>query len=316
MLSMWPKEEKLKQFANRVIRKIKRDRLNRSLAKVHVAGIVKLLIFEERTAKIYLPTEDTGLSRQLHFSSIREWRSTKYLIDLLSQRNYGHIVDLGANLGYFVLIESLFSKAKITAIEPVKFNFDILSLNLSLNHLQDIDVRNVAVGNANSNVTIYEFGQKNWSTVDVGHAELLKSQGYTATKQQVKQIMLDDLLGEFSDEQSAGLIRMDVEGFEFEILTASSLLETRNYDLFIEFHSNILGKSRSLTLLKHLKKCGYSDAVIVFNEEFSKDEQVLDYNDDRRVQDLSLDVLISNFDIVTDQFVKENCGFELFLCKA
>ena len=127
--------------------------------------------------------------------------------------------------------------------------------------------------------------------------------------------MLDDLLEEFSDEQSVGLIRMDVEGFEFEILTASSLLETRNYDLFIEFHSNILGKSRCLTLLNYLKKCGYSDAVIVFNEEFSKDEQVLDYNDDRRVQDLSLDVLISNFDIVTDQFVKENCGFELFLSK-
>lgn len=316
MLTMWPKDEKLKQLVNRVLRKIKRDSLTRSLAKVNVAGIVKLLTFDGRTAKIYLPSEDTGLSRQLHFSSIREWRSTRYLIDLLSRRDYGHIIDLGANLGYFVLIESLFSNAKITAIEPVKFNFDILKLNLSLNHLQDIDARNLAVGDQNSNVTIYEFGQKNWSTVDVGHAELLTSQGYTAKKQEVQQITLDNLLGEFLNEQSSGLIRMDVEGFEFEILTSSSLLETKNYDLFIEFHSNILGKSRSVRLLKHLEKCGYSDAVIVFNEEFSKDEQVVDYSDDRRVQELSLDVLITNFDIVTDEFIKENCGFELFLRKA
>ena len=315
MLSIWPKDEKLKQFLNRLLRKIRRLKLDSSLTDVDAAGIVKLLKFGKQKAKIYLPNEDTGLSKQLHFSSFREWRSTEYFIDLLTNKNYDHIIDLGANLGYFVLIESLFSKAKIIAIEPVKFNFDILKINLSLNHLDEIDARNVAVGRTNTTVTIYEFGQKNWSTVNPEHANLLKSKGYKANEQRVEQITLDNLLSEFPDKHRTGLIRMDVEGFELEIITASSLLKSFNYDLFIEFHSNILGKTKSLELLNHLKKCGYTHSVIVFNEEFSKAEQNLDYGNHLRVQNLSLDDLINYFDIVSDQFLRDNCGFELFLNK-
>ncbi len=315
MLSIWPKDEKLKQFLNRLLRKIRRLKLDSSLADVDAAGIVKLLKFGKQKAKIFLPIEDKGLSRQLHFSSLREWRSTEYLIDLLVKKNYGHIIDLGANLGYFVLIESLFSKAKIIAIEPVKFNFDILKINLSLNHLDKIDARNVAVGRTNTKVTIYEFGQKNWSTVNPEHADLLKSKGYSAEEQKVEQTTLDDLISEFTEKKTTGLIRMDVEGFEFEIITASSLLKSFNYDLFIEFHSNILGKSKSLELLNHLKECGYTQSTIVFNEEFSKNEQVLAYKDNLRVQNMPLDKLIHNFEIISDEFLRNNCGFELFLNK-
>ena len=85
MASIWPKEEIFKQLINRSVRKLKRDRLNKSLKKANVGGIVKQLNFEDKTARMYLPSEDIGLSRQLQFSSIREWRSTEYLIGLLKK---------------------------------------------------------------------------------------------------------------------------------------------------------------------------------------------------------------------------------------
>jgi FkbM family methyltransferase len=315
MSLLWPKDEKLKQFINRVVRKLKRDKLTKTFEKVNVAGIVKQLDFDGSLARMYLPSEDTGLSRQLHFSSIREWRSTRYLIDLLNRKQYDNIIDLGANLGYFVLIESIFSKAKIIAIEPVKFNYEILKLNMSLNQLNEIDIRNIAIGNSDKDVTIYEFGQKNWSTVDVSHAELLESQGYKSTKQQVKQITLDALLEEFNSNCNSGLIRMDVEGFEYEILSSSSLLKNNSYDLFVEFHSNILGKAKSVELLNFLKNSGYSNVVIIFNEEFSLDEQIFKYNNKNRLQKIKLDHLIKEISSSTENFIKSNHGFEMFLSK-
>tara|TARA_B100000674_G_C37902790_1_gene944592 strand:+ start:559 stop:1515 length:957 start_codon:yes stop_codon:yes gene_type:complete len=315
MASIWPKEEIFKQLINRSVRKLKRDRLNKSLKKANVGGIVKQLNFEDKTARMYLPSEDIGLSRQLQFSSIREWRSTEYLIGLLKKKNYDHILDLGANLGYFVIIESLFSEAKITAVEPVNFNYSILKLNMSLNNLEEVDLRNIAVGSSNTQVVIYEFGQKNWSTVDKDHAQHLESQGYEASEQLVTQIRLDDLLGEFGEGYKTGLIRMDVEGFEYEILTPSKQLKENSYDLFVEFHSNILGQFRSLSLLRSLKECGYKKSVVIFNEEFSKDEQIFAYKNNKRHQFMLLEDLIKEFENTSDEFIEKNFGFELFLSK-
>ena len=51
MLSIWPKDEKLKQFLNRLLRKIRRLKLDSSLADVDAAGIVKLLKFGKQKQK-------------------------------------------------------------------------------------------------------------------------------------------------------------------------------------------------------------------------------------------------------------------------
>ena len=314
MTSIWPKDEKVKLFLNRGVRKLRRDRFLKSLARSNVKGFVKSLSFNNQQVSMYLPIEDVGLSRQLHFSSIREWRSTEFFIQLLTKKNYDQVIDIGANLGYFVLIESLFSGSKITAIEPVNFNFNLLKLNMTLNGIGTVDLRNLAVGDSNSDVIIYEFGQKNWSTVDLSHAQFLESQGYKATKQSVAQVTLDQLLSELPGSET-GLLRMDVEGYEYEILSSSSLLKAGSYDLFVEFHSNILGKKRSLELLESLRENGYSNAVIIFNEEFSKEEQVFPYKDDLRVQRLTLQNLVEKLGSETDETIKNNCGFELFLSK-
>ena len=63
---------------------------------------------------------------------------------------------------------------------------------------------------------------------------------------------------------------MDVEGFELEIITASSLLKSFNYDLFIEFHSNILGKTKSLELLNHLKNVDTHTLSLYLTKNFQK----------------------------------------------
>jgi len=71
--------------------------------------------------------------------NLKEPINTETIIqNILSSKEINTIIDLGANIGDFVLIENHYSKAKIFAFEPVEKNFNILKANLYLNNLEEL----------------------------------------------------------------------------------------------------------------------------------------------------------------------------------
>ena len=311
----WPKQEKSKELLNRALRKWRNIRTARHGLRLNSWGLVKTLQFEtNKTAIMVLPNADQGLSRQLYYDTLREWRSTQIFIALLKERDYEHIVDIGANLGYFVFIERLFSEAEIIAVEPVHFNYRILTTNISLNEFKKIETLNCAVGDTTGTSTIFEFEHKNWSTIDNDHAERLKAQGYKCETRKIDKKELVDILAE-RGRDTRTLIRMDVEGYEYEILKHADFLSERQVDIFVEFHSNLLGREKSITLLKKLYDFGFNAATVVFNEEFGPKSQVVAYRDNGRVQECTIEKLISSISELDDAELKERDGFELFLTK-
>ena len=82
--------------------------------------------------KMYLDPRDKGISRTLILFGEREL-DHKIILEKVLKKNM-KIFDIGANIGYYVLMESKLvgKKGKILAIEPVQKNMRLLQKNLNL----------------------------------------------------------------------------------------------------------------------------------------------------------------------------------------
>ena len=190
-----------------------------------------------------LDLRDKGISTDLFMNGIREPHATKYLQSIL--RPDWTVVDIGANIGYYVLIESLVVK-KVIAIEPVPLNFKHLRKNVSLNKCSNVELHEVAIGDKDD-VAYIEVGKaSNWSKIS------------TAGPMGVLMRTLDTIL----EGRPVDFIRMDVEGYEMNVLKGMEDTLSRNQDLgmFIEVHRDGLKEygSSQLEFLEYLADLSFS----------------------------------------------------------
>jgi FkbM family methyltransferase len=163
--------------------------------------------------KLYLDTSDRGLSRTLFLFGKREIDHYKMLQDILKPGM--HILDIGANIGYYAIMESLVigPSGKILAIEPMLPNIEMLRRNIDLNNVSNIEVMHSAVSAQTGTGQMFMSTHSNLHTF---HNEGSAADYLESTPVDVPTITLRDAV-ERAGEQ-ADLIRMDVEGHEVEIL--------------------------------------------------------------------------------------------------
>lgn len=117
------------------------------------------------------------------------------------------IVDIGANIGEFSLgINKLLKNQNIISIEPDPTEFAVLQKNLNV--LKSIKIYNYALSNKNSHMTFYLNNNSGDSSLD----------NKSENKIIVKTKTLDHLL---KYEKSIGLIKLEAEGHEPEVLEGS-----------------------------------------------------------------------------------------------
>jgi FkbM family methyltransferase len=163
--------------------------------------------------KLYLDTSDRGLSRTLFLFGKREIDHYKMLQEILEPGM--KILDIGANIGYYAVMESkvIGASGKITAIEPMLPNIEMLKRNIELNSVSNIDVIHGAVSASTGTGQMYMSTHSNLHTFhrDGSAADYLES-----TTVDVPTMTLRDAAEHAGND--AELIRMDVEGHEVEIL--------------------------------------------------------------------------------------------------
>ena len=121
----------------------------------------------------------------------------------------GCFIDVGANIGLMsVFTANKFPKAKIIAFEAQPDTFVLLKENIAINNIVSIDARHCALGNENGNVSIYD----NWQINRGGASIVVKDTNSNAHL--VKIQTLDNAIGDTLTE----MIKIDVEGFELEVL--------------------------------------------------------------------------------------------------
>jgi FkbM family methyltransferase len=166
----------------------------------------------------------------------------------LASAGSGIIVDVGANLGVYMLLTRAVTDARVIGYEPSPLAFQVVIRMLQLNRLTGIEIRPNACGDTRGRACLqeginsYVGGAVAAVRRDVDHFDDLCRQtrnGFTAID--VDQVTLDD---DLAAEPDIALIKIDCEGFEQRVLLgARRLLADRRPTLFIELHPELIGQT-------------------------------------------------------------------------
>jgi FkbM family methyltransferase len=204
-------------------------------------------------SQMYLDVKDPGICRDLILYGIREQWAIGVMKELL--RPGQTVVDVGANIGFYVLLESLKvgPSGKVYAIEPVPDNYELLRRNVDLNRRGNIEMHRCAVGDKPGRAQMHLSHLRNWHAMTAVHA--------TGRVIDVDVVTLDSFL---DGKPAPSLVRMDVEGYEHEILRGMEQTLDRSNDLtlFIEIHPHIIGAEKMRSMLLLLERHGYQIARI------------------------------------------------------
>ncbi len=257
-------------FFSRVKKRGKSDRPSQFLGRI-IRGIIvgsaalylnlkflilKFVVYPNRKMiqrclgyRLYLDLNDYGLSRDLSLFPTREPYSTQFFQSRLQK---GMVVaDIGANIGYYALLEAKLvgPNGRVYAIEPVPANIQSLKKNIGLNRCPNIEVIESAIGAKDQTKNIYIAPQANLSSIK-------KNPRIEYSKQvSVRIRSLDNLL---RNRKAPNVVRMDVEGYEIEIIhgMTKTLQDQELKLIFIEIHLPIIGKKAS-QLIKTLARHGF-----------------------------------------------------------
>lgn len=188
---------------------------------------------------------ESGIARDLLYNREREPYSNFAFISMLEPEDI--VIDIGANIGYYALQEARIAK-QVYAIEPNPESVNQLTANIcQSNLLPRIRTYQMAIGD-------YD-GKAMLDITDDSNLCNLSSVRDCSTRCEVPISTLDNFI---KDKQYPTVIRMDVEGYEYEIVKGMQgiLAEDKPLVLFIELHMNILG-SKVQVIAHTLKLAGF-----------------------------------------------------------
>jgi FkbM family methyltransferase len=219
-----------------------------------------LFISEEKIIRyegysLFVYPKKQGIHYDLFLNKFREKKATELVkTQLLHQGDV--VLDIGANIGYYALLESYLvgNKGMVYAVEPVTDNFTLLSKNIRFNGISNIEATQVAMGDENKTATMFLSHKPNWHTLSETSA---RTKGFVG----VEDVQLTTIDNFLRGRRKPDIIRMDVEGYELQILKGSSETLKKGMPLLIEVHSWAMDVS---SFFKILRENAYFARYVIF----------------------------------------------------
>lgn len=173
--------------------------------------------------------DDAGIVAN-YYTGLADFEEMSFLLHYLREDDL--FIDVGANVGAYSLLAAGVNKCKTLAIEPIPFTYEKLIKNINLNALNmKVECLNAGLG---SKEGILNFSLTPFS--DMNH--VANSTDVTDTqKVSVKCFPLDSLI---LSKGTPSLIKIDVEGYEMEVLKGAStcLQDMRCNAIIIEINGS------------------------------------------------------------------------------
>jgi len=198
--------------------------------------------------KIYVDTRDTSLAPHLMLDGMWEEWVTKAFLAKLSEAPGATVIDVGANFGWYTLLACRFASARVYAFEPNVHLCELLARSLTVNgYRKRCTLLPAACGSERDMRTLVVDPQA------LGGASLVSHTDDPALQRQsVLVVRLDDEIE--NDPLAAPIIlKIDVEGFEPEVLGGAPKLLDRKPTIFLEHHR----AEKNIELLAMLKDRGF-----------------------------------------------------------
>jgi len=234
-------------------------------SKNHLNSIfLKTLGYRSIIKKIYkykmiLDLYDKGISRTLILFGERELEH-KFILEQVIKPGM-RILDIGANIGYYAIMESLLigKSGHLIAVEPSKSNVNLLKRNLELNNIKNYEIHEGAISDAD---TYKKFFLSNMSNLNTFHNIGTGKSFLNGKTIEVKTFTVKTIL----KGGKLDLMRMDVEGHEVEVLNGliNSIDEIKNLPMIIfETHISRYNKDHNFEeTLNNLFNLGYFVSMV------------------------------------------------------
>ena len=160
--------------------------------------------------KLWVQKGMTGATGNI-YTGLHDFEDMCFLLHFLRPEDL--FIDIGANVGSYTILAAGVSGANCISIEPISKTFDLLKRNISINELSEkVTALKIGIG---AQKCILSFTQ-NLDTVN--HVILENHPQQQEKLQQVSCECLDSLL---ADKQKPSLLKIDVEGFEQEVINGA-----------------------------------------------------------------------------------------------
>lgn len=181
---------------------------------------------------IFVDPNDKGLEKSIYYFGEYEAGIVSAFKKILHEGDT--FLDIGANIGFLSLVAACIvdKSGLVYAVEPHPFTYKILEKNICLNGFKNIFSMNIALGKEISEEKIY-----NRINISRGSASLIRPMNVSEELGVPVRVSSIDILIEKGQIQLPNLIKIDVEGFELEVLKGAKILLNSSHApvLCIEF---------------------------------------------------------------------------------
>jgi len=179
--------------------------------------------------------------------------------DFVAEKEPKIIIDAGANIGLAsVFFANKYPNAKIVAIEPEEFNFEMLKKNTA--PYSNIHAIKAALWNSICELDLFG-GYDDWGF----RLEMDKKESRMEKRHLTKTITIEKIIEDF-DISKIDILKIDIEGSEKEVFNSSSAWIDKVNSIIVELHESIK-KGCNKAFCKISKKynsiCKYGEYIYI-----------------------------------------------------
>lgn len=252
-------------------------------------------ILRKRTIKrklddfeMYLDLVTPGISRALAINKTRENDMIHIIKEIL--RPGMNVIDCGSNIGFYPLLEANILKGhgRIFAIEPDERNYEILKMNISLcDYGEIIEPYKLAVSNKSGTANMFVAQESNLNKLDSGDLEVFSERSNVDKIVEIKTTTIDVFC--LDNKIDLDFLRMDIEGFEVEVLQGmhNTLNNSKSgFLIFLELHPYNYSDERNFGVeIEKLFDYGfYCKGIMSAGEKIPKKFRELGYNPQKEIE--------------------------------